>query len=88
MKFSLLVFFFLNDEGARDLYCGHLASMGPIGESERGEILASHWMSNEKSTLAGSGNAYTSDIFFSSWRHQHKAPVGYMIPPNSSFSSG
>ena len=76
---------FFNDEGARDLYRGHLASMGPIGESEGGEILASHRMSNEKSTLAGSGNAYTSDIFFPSWRHQPKAPVGYMIPPNSSF---
>lgn len=79
---------FSNDEGARDLYHGHLASMGPIGESERAEILASHRMSYENSTLTGSGNAYTSDIFFFSWRHQHKAPVGYMIPPNSSFSSG
>ena len=37
MKFSLLVFS-LNDEGARDLYHGHLASMGPVGESERGEF--------------------------------------------------
>ena len=38
---------FIIDEGARGLYCDHLASMGPIGESEEGEILASLRMSTK-----------------------------------------